>query len=755
MTDTRLHTHASLEEERNPSSFGHWTRLLYMLGFSLLMAAIIYFFASNWPLLTKEWKIGLSVALTGSFYAFSLVIKDVLPAYRIFFERWFVFFGCLSFGVSVALLGQIYNSNADSYRLFLIWFMISFLFSVFTRFVPFDLLSYILFHLTVLFFFFPTSYSFDHADTLRFFVFLGVAIGNALLFMFVERWRIDRIGIKWLSFVALHLILIYLSNSHAFAFGIGVNVFMNVLYLLVLALSVFYVVRKRNERSLFWLTGLITFVFTVAKFFEILSHVFGDVLEHVFMLTLLFVLLLVMANVFVVRRLKRKEGHATEKSRWRAFLRRVLVLLVTVMATFLGAFALIGLTVLTVENRLYETLFVISALGLIVASWMRRLESSIRFPLLGIALIVGLSTAFSSSPLWFVLYQVLIVFAWYRVGETAMKNLAHTAFMLVWLFYFLFQGWSLEVYLILFVFLHALFYAVRFFPNVPVRSGLSRLRFFYFLLGFLSLTIVHTDEGIRHACYNIAFFMVLTTLLMLFHRREEKVEYRFTLTFWFLFFALKYYDFVWSLLHKSVALLLLSLLFIAVAYVMDRRRASTERETAYVSQALSRRWILIALIVLQFGWLGWQIASSEYLLAHGQEIKLELQPIDPRSLLQGDYVTLRYEISNITEEAWQPYDQVQLVLRADEDGIYRYAGIYRLGEEYSRPYEPQAHDVLITGRYDGYSGLVFGIESYFVPEGTGLAWEREARYAYVNVAANGNALLTHLEKGEETEQRER
>ena len=40
-----------------------------------------------------------------------------------------------------------------------------------------------------------------------------------------------------------------------------------------------------------------------------------------------------------------------------------------------------------------------------------------------------------------------------------------------------------------------------------------------------------------------------------------------------------------------------------------------------------------------------QIGKSEYLLSHGKLIKLQLQPLDPRSLIQGDYVRLRYLIS--------------------------------------------------------------------------------------------------------------
>ena len=39
--------------------------------------------------------------------------------------------------------------------------------------------------------------------------------------------------------------------------------------------------------------------------------------------------------------------------------------------------------------------------------------------------------------------------------------------------------------------------------------------------------------------------------------------------------------------------------------------------------------------------------QREMILSHGQEIVLQVVPVDPRSLFQGDYVRLRYEISRI------------------------------------------------------------------------------------------------------------
>ncbi|EZP77043.1 hypothetical protein H839_10623 [Parageobacillus genomosp. 1] len=39
---------------------------------------------------------------------------------------------------------------------------------------------------------------------------------------------------------------------------------------------------------------------------------------------------------------------------------------------------------------------------------------------------------------------------------------------------------------------------------------------------------------------------------------------------------------------------------------------------------------------------------------------------------------------------------------------------------------------------------MYGIESYFVPEGEGKKWQEKARFAYVRVSEDGDALLEKI-----------
>ena len=148
----------------------------------------------------------------------------------------------------------------------------------------------------------------------------------------------------------------------------------------------------------------------------------------------------------------------------------------------------------------------------------------------------------------------------------------------------------------------------------------------------------------------------------------------------------------------------------------------------------------IGVVLAQLLLLGGLVSTKETLLRSGQTIELELAPVDPRSLIQGDYVRLNYKISALPEGTI-PKGQyrVQLALAPDENGVHQFTRVY------DERVPLQADEVIITGWVRKYQRLVFGIESFFVPENTGRALERTAKYGIVKVSKTGDALLIGLE----------
>ena len=146
--------------------------------------------------------------------------------------------------------------------------------------------------------------------------------------------------------------------------------------------------------------------------------------------------------------------------------------------------------------------------------------------------------------------------------------------------------------------------------------------------------------------------------------------------------------------------------------------------------------VIIIIILLQFVLLIFIVNSQENLLKVGRSIYLKLVPIDPRSLMQGDYVILNYNISRVDIEG-KDYSTVKIVLKLSESGYYIYSHQYVKGEELN------SDEIMIKGQKIG-NRINYGIESYFVEEGTGLEVEGRAKYALVKITKDGTAKLIQL-----------
>ncbi|HXV98347.1 MAG TPA: GDYXXLXY domain-containing protein [Anaerolineae bacterium] len=157
-----------------------------------------------------------------------------------------------------------------------------------------------------------------------------------------------------------------------------------------------------------------------------------------------------------------------------------------------------------------------------------------------------------------------------------------------------------------------------------------------------------------------------------------------------------------------------------------------------------RRWQSILLGVftlLVLGVANLLIFQKEQLLASGQTIFLQLAPVDPRSLIQGDYMALRYHITQNLPVDELPNDGY-LVLKLDERNIATFDRIYQPGE----PLAPDER--LIRYRKRNWD-IRLGAESFFFQEGHADYYD-EARFAELRLAESGETVLVGL-RGPELE----
>lgn len=146
--------------------------------------------------------------------------------------------------------------------------------------------------------------------------------------------------------------------------------------------------------------------------------------------------------------------------------------------------------------------------------------------------------------------------------------------------------------------------------------------------------------------------------------------------------------------------------------------------------------ILFLNLIALLAWFHYSVFSKEELLTNGELILLELAPVDPRSLMQGDYMRLRYAIEDSIDFTGGVRKKGFCILKTDDRGV---AELLRLQEQANPRTEGEYP---IKYMINGYS-LSLGAESWFFQEGQAAKFD-SARYGGIRVDEVGNILLVGL-----------
>jgi uncharacterized membrane-anchored protein len=148
-----------------------------------------------------------------------------------------------------------------------------------------------------------------------------------------------------------------------------------------------------------------------------------------------------------------------------------------------------------------------------------------------------------------------------------------------------------------------------------------------------------------------------------------------------------------------------------------------------------RRAIALVAGLLILAAANWTIVARERLLAEGSVVLLELAPVDPRSLMQGDYMALRFALADELERKARVTRDGRVVVRLDERGVGRYARVDDGGALGDRE---------MALRYRLRDGRVkFATNAFFFQEGTAAQYAG-GRYGEARVAPSGELLITAL-----------
>ncbi|RXJ74787.1 hypothetical protein CS022_00760 [Veronia nyctiphanis] len=163
------------------------------------------------------------------------------------------------------------------------------------------------------------------------------------------------------------------------------------------------------------------------------------------------------------------------------------------------------------------------------------------------------------------------------------------------------------------------------------------------------------------------------------------------------------------------------------------------------------RWIVLAGLCFALLMVNLNIVSKETLLTEGKPVFLRLAPVDPRSLLQGDYMRLDYALSrdiyaarqtlisddsaSYSERERQIGSEGFVVLKPDERNVGQFV---RLDDG-----TPIKQDEIKLAYKVHKNRMRIAVDSFFFQEGHAKAYET-ARYAEYRVSEQGDWLLASL-----------
>ncbi|MDR3108762.1 MAG: GDYXXLXY domain-containing protein [Planctomycetaceae bacterium] len=267
---------------------------------------------------------------------------------------------------------------------------------------------------------------------------------------------------------------------------------------------------------------------------------------------------------------------------------------------------------------------------------------------------------------------------------------------------------------------------------------------------------------------SVNVLLVMTTIwLMWTGLKRERGDWFWSGALFFLFWTIVRYIDLFAefggMLGTAAIFFVCGLLLFGICYVWA---IQPRKNTAEVSEPLlktfpiparlnsiSRFWqsernVLMASVLaalVQFGMLGAMVANEMYPHRSGTVISVTTIPVDPRDMFRGDYVILRYSFSNLSTITGgnrflnYPAEQTVFVTMRQGGELWQPDRVSR-----NRPKD----GVFLRGTVKPYSSeIVYGIESYFVQEGTGKAIEqamrrdRESVIVELTVAPNGKTAI--------------
>jgi len=205
------------------------------------------------------------------------------------------------------------------------------------------------------------------------------------------------------------------------------------------------------------------------------------------------------------------------------------------------------------------------------------------------------------------------------------------------------------------------------------------------------------------------------------------------------FFSWYYYNLDLTLLTKSALLIGLGLLLLTSFYYFYKTDRSITWEKQKEISDSKIKWLGFVSVFLVLLIANYNIYQKETILSDGKRVYLELAPVDPRSIMQGDYMRLRFKVENEVETTLKDSENQNqegfMLLKLNGKNVGNFIGIYQgnllNNDEAIIKYRKRSYDIKLA------------TNAFFFQEGKAKEFEN-AKYGEFRVDDNGEIILNAL-----------
>ena len=180
----------------------------------------------------------------------------------------------------------------------------------------------------------------------------------------------------------------------------------------------------------------------------------------------------------------------------------------------------------------------------------------------------------------------------------------------------------------------------------------------------------------------IPVILYLTALLLLVYWTDSRAFFGLLVFAFVVYLGGFYYQLSIPLLYKGVLLVSFAVIFaIVTLFLHARYKAPSQSAVENHSVFKAPIWLVGVFVIALLGAVNYKVQQFEDVLATGKPVVLKIAPVDPRSLMQGDYMVLNYAIlsefqqsqvlpeSNESLESNEPIDAVESNETTETTGI--------------------------------------------------------------------------------------